>query len=431
MRDVTKRLLVLLTLSVVVSCTDGEDAARALVFQDSYPVAVFSRTYVDASRSTPASGEFPSLDTRQLETTVFMPRGDGLFPLLVFSHGLGASPQVYQALLENVASAGFVVIAPLYPLTSSAAPAGPDAADTQNQPGDVSFLIDTITTEASRTNSPFFGRVDPQTVGVFGHSNGGITTLGVVGNGCCRDTRIDAAISLAATAAPFNGGSYDFGNSSPLMLVHGTMDVLIPFEESVRVFNSVAAAKGLLTQNDLGHSEFLVPSGHGYETTVQSIKDFFRAHLRDDQNAEARLLSGVVADVGAELLYSDIGGTDVTLPLPPPVTDRLASVDPNTALTHGQVVTVTWRNFIAGNSINILQCSEGGLGGSEVCDFSNGRILQPNPTGAGELSLEIIVGQVGSGRCDTDTLDCVIVVNDGGLTSEEATLRLPINFAQE
>ena len=61
---------------------------------------------------------------------------------------------------------------------------------------------------------------------------------------------------------------------------------------------------------------------------------------------------------------------------------------------------------------------------------STGLILRPNPTGEGSLTLEIVIGTVGSGRCDPDTVDCVIVFNDGGLLTEEATLRIPISFAQ-
>lgn len=421
--------LCLATTLVLVGCTDGSDDDGRRVFADTYPVAVFTRSYVDIDRVTPASGEFPALETRTLETTVFMPQGDGPFPLLIFSHGLGASPLFYEVLLREVAAAGFVIAAPLYPLTGNLAPAGPDGADTQNQPADVSFLVDSLFEEAERAVSPFFGRIDRERLGTFGHSNGGITTLGIVGNSCCRDRRIDAAISMAATAAPFNGGTYDFASSKPLLLIHGTLDALIPFNESVRVFNQVVAAKGLLTLADVGHSDFLAPAGHGFDTVVRTIRDFFRTHLRDEPQAEARLQAGSVVDVGAELLYTRDGGTDVTLPLPPPITDRVATVEPASDLVDGQVVTVAWRNFEAGNVINILQCSQGGLGGSEVCDFANARILQPNPTGEGSLTLEIIIGQVGSGRCEVDSQDCVVVVNDGGSTSEEATLRIPISFS--
>lgn len=408
------------------ACGDGSTDASP---RDSYAVSVSEHTYVDPDRGTPATGDVPALPTRTLRTVVFMPEGDGRFPLLLFSHGLSATPETYAELIETVAAAGFVVVAPAFPLTNGNAPAGPDPIDTQQQPGDVSFLIDTVTDAVARRAAPFGGRVDVENIGTFGHSNGGITTLGVIANRCCRDPRIDAAVSLSSTAAPYNDGSYDFGASAPLLLVHGTADALIPFDESVRVFNEVEAAKGLLRLNDVDHGSFLRPSGHGFATTTHSIVDFFRTHLRGDREAEERLRAGRVYDDDVELRYAATGGTDVTLPLPPPITNRIAGVEPNTNLVDGQIVTVSWRNFMPGNVINVLQCSSGGMGGNDVCDFGNAHILAPNPTGEGSLQLEIIVGDVGSGRCDATTDDCVVVVNDGGLQTDEATLRIPIHFA--
>tara|TARA_R110000823_G_scaffold295738_3_gene415576 strand:- start:26185 stop:27489 length:1305 start_codon:yes stop_codon:yes gene_type:complete len=421
-----RRIFLLCAVAAIAACSDGSDNATV---PERYAVSIFERVFVDDSRGTPATGAFPRLPARTLETTIFMPEGRGSFPLLIFSHGLGSSPQAYQSLLEEVAARGFVVVAPLFPLTGRNAPAGADPADTQNQPGDVSFLIDTTIAAVATAEAPFDKRTDTGNIGTFGHSNGGITTLGVVANSCCADPRIDAAVSMSAAAAPYNGGDYDFSTSAPLMLVHGTVDALIPYEESVRVFNSVQAAKGIVTLNDIGHTDYLIPAGHGFTTMANSIIDFFSTQLRDDNMAGERLLAGTTFDTGAELLYTATGGTDVTLPLPPPITNRFAAVEPATSLVDGQVVTVSWRNFTPGNVINIVQCSEGGTGGNEVCDFNNALILQPNPTGDGSLPLRIITGAVGSGRCGASSNDCVVVVNDGGLLGEEATLRIPISFA--
>ena len=411
----------------LLACSDSNND---FVPTPTFTVTVTERTFVDSSRGTPPTGEFPALPDRTLNTLVFVPDGNRRFPLLIFSHGLGGSPQFYQFLLEAIAAAGFVIVAPEFPLTNTNAPAGPDPVDTQQQPGDVSFLIDEVAAAVAAKEAPFHKRVDLERVGTFGHSNGGITTLGILAHSCCRDERIDAAASLAATAAPYNNGTYDFTSTAPLLLIHGTADALIPHEESIRVFNMIEAAKGILIMQDVGHSTFLAPSGHGYDSTANTLINFFRTHLLGNRTAEESLLAGAVLDTAVELLYTITGGTDVTLPLPPPITNRVAGVDPNTNLEGGQFVTVTWRNFIAGNTINILQCSQGGLGGNDVCDFSKGFILRPNPNGEGSLQLEIIEGDVGSGRCDATDNDCVIVVNDGGSLAEEATLRIPISFAE-
>ncbi|MYH96334.1 MAG: hypothetical protein F4129_07480, partial [Acidimicrobiia bacterium] len=99
-------------------------------------------------------------------------------------------------------------------------------------------------------------------------------------------------------------------------------------------------------------------------------------------------------------------------------------------LVDGQTVVVTWSGFLPEQTVNILQCSQGGIEGSGVCDFSNAKILHPNPTGEGSVELTIIVGAVGSGICDANVDDCVIAVNDSGLQDPEATIRIPLSFAR-
>lgn len=416
------------TMLAIMACSDSSDNSVAT---QRYAVSTFYQTYVDESRGTPGSGEYPPLPSRTLETRILIPEGEGKFPLLIFSHGLGSSPGAYEGLIEEIAAAGYVVVAPLYPLTGANAPAGADPSDTQNQPGDVSFLIDVVTTAVAESDAPFDERVDVENIGTFGHSNGGITTLGVIAHSCCRDPRIDAAVSMSAPAAPYGDGEYDFSNTAPLMLVHGTVDALIPIEGSKEVFNAVAAPKGMVTLNDVGHGEFLAPSGPGFDTTANSIIDMFRTHLRGSSAAEDRLLAGVVYDTLAELLYTATGGTDITLPLPPPVTNREATVEPNSNLVDDQMVTVRWSNFTQ-DVLYIVQCSQGGTGGNDICELvDNALLFQPNPNGDGFVSMRIITGDVGSGRCDATTDDCVVVVNDGGLTSEEAIIRIPLSFAPE
>ncbi len=426
-RKIVALVVMLCGLTLVTTgCSDGSDT---LAEPQRYTVTVTDMTLVDETRSTPETGAIPALPMRTLETSVFIPEGNRKFPLLIFSHGLGATPQVYAGLIEELAAAGFVVVAPTFPLTSQFAPAGPDPADTQQQAGDVSFLIDAVEAAVNRDEAPFAQRVDLQRIGTLGHSNGAITTLGVVANSCCRDTRIDAAVSLAGAASPFNGGDYDFSTTPPLFIVHGTADVLVPYEGSVQIFNSVEAPKGIVTLNDVDHSSFVAPSGTGFETTRNTVIDFFRAHLRGDSDAHSRLIAEQVYDIEAEMRYAASGGTTAALPLPPPITNRVAAVEPNSNLVDGQIVTVTWRNFMMGRVVNIVQCSEGGLGGSEVCDFTHAYVLHPNPEGEGSLPLQVITGDVGSGRCDAKNNDCVIVVNDSSLTTEDAILRIPISFA--
>lgn len=405
----------------------GTEASAPTATLVDLEVRTVETTYVDDARGTPRSGDVPSEPTRTIETTTFLPEGEGPYPLLVFSHGLSATVESYRPLLERIAGAGFVVVAPTFPLTNADAPAGPDPGDTQNQPGDVSFLVDTVQAAVEAGEEPFADRVDPELVGAFGHSNGAITTLGVTANTCCRDERIDAAAVLSGTPAPFGDGEYDYDDVPPMLLVHGTADVQVAHESAVRVFNELDDVKGLLSMPEVDHTEFLAPGGRGFDAAVATIQDFFRSQLLGDEAAAERL-AAEEAPGGMELHWAAEDPSSVTLPtLPEP--DRQASADPTEDLTGGQLVTVSWESFTAGQVVNVVQCSQGGRGGNDVCDLTNGQILQPNPTGSGSLQLEIIVGPVGSGRCDASTDDCVIVVNDAGLPDEDATIRIPISFA--
>ncbi len=450
-----RRLALVVTVTVVLfaGCSSaGDDSGgqspgtttEQIGSPRTYGVGRTVETFVDPSRPTPASGDDPGTDSRTLTTTIWYPStgstdagvvadapaatADGPYPLLVFSHGLGANPEFYESYIRGFASAGYVVVAPRFPLTNDQHPGGPDAGDTANQPGDVSFLIDVATGQTDLDTGILDGLVDPDTVGTFGHSNGGITTFGVAANSCCADPRIDAAIVLAGTPTVFRGGEYDWADAPPMLIIHATGDPLVAYSGAQSAFNSLDGPKGLLTIDSPSHTTWLSDTAPTFDSFFALSLDFFDAYLLDDQAALARLAAPTLAD-GLTFAFTAERGTGMTVVTEPPLTGRTASADPTTGLTNGQTVTVTWSGFSPGKVVNVVQCSNGGSGGSDICDLTNGKILQPDPTGEGSLQLEIIVGAVGVGTCDATTDDCVIVVNDGGLQEPDATIRIPLTFA--
>ena len=318
--------------------TAGDGAAAA----GPSGVGVVHETFVDTTRSTPKSRDVPEQAQRTLVTSVYYPSTEapvgqvvdgaapdleaGPYPLVVFSHGLGGSPESSTHVIEEIAAAGFVVVAPVFPLTSSTNPGGPDAGDTGNQPGDVSFLIDTATAGAGDGAGVFAGLIDPLEVAAVGHSNGGITTLGVSANTCCRDDRIDAAVVLSGNPAPFRGGEYEFADAPPTLLVHGTADELVPYEEAKRVFNELDGPKGLLTLDDVDHTGYLGPDSPVFETFSAVLVDFLRAELLHDDEALARLSAESPGADGVSLRFAAGAGSGVTVATEPPRTGRAASV---------------------------------------------------------------------------------------------------------
>lgn len=407
-----------------------------------FAVGLVEQTYVDDSRPTPANGDIAERPERTLVTKILYPaEGDagsrspvegavpdaagGPYPLVVFSHGLGGSYEYYQALIQQWAAAGYVVAAPHFPLTYAGTPGGPNAADVQRQPGDVSFVIDQIL-DPSPGDSLLYGLVDPDAIAIAGHSNGAITTLGAAANSCCREPRARAAIVLAGTDAPYSGGDYDLSDTPPILWVHGTEDDQLAYDAAVAMFNQAEGPKGLLTLEGQDHGSWLSPSDE-LEGVGEATTDFLDAYLRDEGDAQARLAEFEAP--GMTMNWVGEEGSTVTIPtLPPPETDRMATATPTTGLTQGQLVTVTWEGFIPGGTINIVQCSGDGSGGSAACDLNDAFILQPNPTGEGSTTIDMVVGPVGDGVCDAAN-PCNIVVNDSALQDEDALIYLPVTFA--
>src|SRR5947209_7537413 len=131
------------------------------------PVAQLSLPLVDTSRR---AGSGP----RVLTTSVWYPAAPGgPFPLVVFAHGYNVTPAPYAGLLQSWARAGYVVAAPTFPLTNPGAPGGPNEDDVVNQPADVRFVIDRLLA-ADAQPGPLAGLINPQRIGVAGHSDGGI-----------------------------------------------------------------------------------------------------------------------------------------------------------------------------------------------------------------------------------------------------------------
>ena len=221
-------------------------------------VGYIEEVYTDHERVTPRSGDHPGRDSRILRTLIVYPAAvegasapvenaspaGGPYPLVLFAHGLSGYPEGYGEFLAALASEGYVVVAPEFPRSSRFNPGGPDAGDTGSQPGDLSFLIDTVAERAADPQWPLAGTVDNSEIAAIGHSNGAITVLGISSNTCCRDERVDAVVAMAGPPAPFEG-EYDFTATPPILIIHGTKDPLILYATSPKLFNDISAIGSL------------------------------------------------------------------------------------------------------------------------------------------------------------------------------------------
>jgi len=430
--------LVGVTVAAVAAVAAGQTVGAP------HAVGVITETFVDKSRPTAANGDCAKIPSRTLPTMIFYPAAGAPgstaaqasaapdasgapYPLIVFSHGFGATAKSYQPLLEFLASRGYVVAAPTFPLSSHDSPCGPIAGDFVNQPEDQSFVIDSVMKQSAAKAGPLAGLVDKNAIGAAGHSNGAITTWGVVGNTAVRDQRVDAAVIMAGTLEKFPKGRFDLAHAPPVLLVHGTDDALIPYDLGVASFNEARGPKGLLTITGGSHGSASGPLAYA------AAGDFFDAYLRGDAAAQARLPNDQVA--GASTMQFDAKkGSTTTIPtVPRPEQHLQATVTPNKDLTGGQVVTVKWSGYTPGKVVNILQCNatDRELSNSSACDFANAKLLQPDPTGDGEAQLTIVEGPVGDGVCDAKHAGCFVVVNNASSSDPRDSVIVDITFKKQ
>ncbi len=265
-------------------------------------VGVHTVTFVDRTRSTPGdvvAGITPA-DERRLPTTIFYParRGApgndarprrGRFPVVLFAGGAPGSPDDYAPLLEDWAAAGYVVVAPKFPLSSYAGPDDVAYVDLPEQSGDLRFVLRRVLKlKPDRAGIPDF---DERRVAVAGHSFGGQTALSLVAK-CCRDSHVGAALVLAGVTDAPDGPALRKVRG-PVLFVHSRNDRAVPYRPTLDACATVTGWKRMLTVEDLrglrAHVEPFVGSGESSAIVRPATVNFLDGYLRDDAAARRRL----------------------------------------------------------------------------------------------------------------------------------------------
>jgi predicted dienelactone hydrolase len=173
------------------------------------------------------------------------------YPLLLFSHGSCGYALQSTFLSALLASYGYIVAAPPHPGNTlsefpncGTAPA--QIASSVERPADMRFVLDQMLAANQDNGSPFFGAIDPDRVGMSGHSFGGLTTYLVA--------QQDARIKVAMPMAPAVIGTPHL--SMPSLTMVGTVDSVVNIPAIRTAYANAAVPKLLVEVEHAGHYAF-------------------------------------------------------------------------------------------------------------------------------------------------------------------------------
>jgi dienelactone hydrolase len=260
---------------------------------------------VDHRRPTPATSTRRARPCRVLPTQIRLPASTGAAPMIVMAHGLDGDPDALSDLAAAWARAGYVVVAPMFPTTVKDAAGRSSASETRFQAGDLHFVIDRLLAGDRRRTSPWFGRIDASHVGAAGMSLGGLAVYAATTESCCTDTRIDAAVLMAAVYRDVPD-SEQHANRIPVMLLQGDVDP--GYHNSKDAYSDLVAPKWFVTLHGSRHAPpFEVPRGPEGAVVDAATIAFWDLALRHDPTGTARIAAAVRAHRGTTSLQADAG----------------------------------------------------------------------------------------------------------------------------
>lgn len=181
---------------------------------------------------------------RRIDVNLFAPRS--IAPrvgFLVFSHGSNSHPSLYEPLLQDFASAGFLVAAPTHVDSERYQDRAKfdQSAIFQTRLEDLKLVMDAAM-QLAATAEVDLARFEPASLVVGGHSYGAWQALMLAGAGCAafgigggqaRDDRIKAALAVSPPGAvPGMIGPDDYASiTAPVMITTGQRDILPGFVE--------------------------------------------------------------------------------------------------------------------------------------------------------------------------------------------------------
>lgn len=192
--------------------------------------------------------------------------------LLVFSHGYTGINTQSTALMEALASHGFVVAAPEHAGNSQADPSDSFDEAAEKRVPDVAFVLDTLLARDADPADLLHGTLRRERMGVVGHSFGGMTALGAAAGwaGAPADGRVAAIAPLSAVidrelqederVGPNAGFAAEqlAAITVPVLLVGGTADTDVPVGNNALAYDQLTQAPAVVRVDIVGanHTHF-------------------------------------------------------------------------------------------------------------------------------------------------------------------------------
>lgn len=238
--------------------------------------------YEDTSRPTPGVGS-----SRKIKVHVWGAEGQSK-PLVVFAHGWREGPKSYARYIQALASQGFVVAAPSFPLADKDVDG--DKLNRDNslpyQAGDLKFVTDQLTKETKLK-----GKIDDSKIGIVGHSDGAMAVLRD-GYASGSDNKVKAVVAISA-----DNIANELGTGPPFMIIHGDGDTIASYGGDHANYEKISAnPKYFVTMLGADHFEYVAHSA----PDTPALDNISSAFLKNQLKGETNDISSIVSSQYAQ-----------------------------------------------------------------------------------------------------------------------------------